>query len=143
MFGFLDGLNNSKLLAGLAMLLLNLGSKYMELKFTKNQEEYIKSAIGREVVLFTILFVGTHDIIVSILMTAAFIILGDTIFNENSKFCLMPKKFKKLHSVIDTNKDNYISDEEIDRAQEILHKANLQKNKVSQLNNINYFQNNI
>ena len=142
MFGFLDTLNNSKLLAGISMLILNIGTKYIEFDLTKTQGEYIKYNIGRELLIFTILFVGTHDIIVSILMTAAFIILSDTIFNENSKFCLMSHKFKKLNSVLDTNNDNYISESEINNAHEILYKANIQKNKLSQINNTNIFNNN-
>ena len=140
---FLEKLNNSKLLAGLAMLLLNLGSKYIELKFTKTQEEYIKTAIGRELIIFVIIFVGTHDVLISILMTAAFVILADTAFNDKSKYCIMPKKFKKLQSVIDTNNDNIITEDEINKAHEILYKASMQNNKLSQKNNINFFQNNI
>jgi len=142
MFQFLDKINNSKLVAGLAMLVLNIGSKYIELNISKSQGDYIKYAIGREVLIFTILFVGTHDIIISILMTAAFIILSNTIFNENSKYCVMPNKYKKLKNVLDTNNDNYISDEEINRAHDILHKANLQQNKINQINNSNFFNDN-
>ena len=85
---------------------------------------------------------GTRDIITAVLMTAAFVILGNTIFNEKSNYCIMPEKFKKLESVIDTNKDNIISDEEIENARKILHKANMQKNGF-QLNDSNYFQANI
>ena len=55
MLKFLDGLNESKLLAGLAMLLLNIGSKYIEFDFTKTQEEWIKYNIGRELFIFTII----------------------------------------------------------------------------------------
>jgi hypothetical protein len=143
MFSLLNRLNESKLLAGLAMLILNIGSKYIEFSFSKTQEEYIKYILGRELVIFTIIFVGTHDIIISILMTAAFIILSDTVFNERSKYCLMTPKFKKLHKLLDTNKDGYISDKEIEKAQDILYKANIQKNKLNQLNNLNYFNNSI
>ena len=143
MYYLIENLNNSKLLAGLAMLLLNIGTKYIEFDFTKTQEEWIKYNIGRELLIFTIIFTATHDIIISILMTAAFAILADTIFNENSSYCILSHKFKKLSSVLDTNQDNYISDSEISRAHEILYKANIQKNKLAQLNNINYFSNNI
>ena len=143
MFKFLDKFNDSKLLAGLAMLLLNIGSKYIEFDFTKTQEEWIKYNIGRELLIFTIIFTATHDLIISILMTAAFIILSDTIFNEDSKFCMIPKKYKKLNNVMDTNNDGYISDVEINRAHDILYKANIQKNKLTQFNNLNYFSNNI
>ena len=75
-------------------------------------------------------------------MTAAFLILSDTVFNENSKYCMMSNKFKKLNKVLDTNQDNYISDAEINKAHEILYKANIQQNKINQINNTNYFNKN-
>ena len=56
---------------------------------------------------------------------------------------LFLKKLNKLKDVIDTNNDNYISDEEINNAHNILYKANIQKNKLTQLNSLNYFNNNI
>ena len=143
MFNILEGLNNSKLLAGLAMILLNIGSKYIEFDFSKTQEQWIKYNIGREILIFVITFTATHDIIISLLLTAAFIILSDTIFNENSKYCLVSEKLNKLKTVIDTDKDDFISDEEISNAHSILYKANIQKNKITQLNNLNYFNNNI
>merc|ERR1712093_806683 len=123
------------------MIMLNIGSKYIELNISDTQGNYIKS-IGREVLIFTILFVGTHDVLISILMTAAFIILGDTVFNEKSKYCVLSKKYKKLNKVLDVNKDGYISDAEINRAHEILHKANLQQSDASQMNDVNLFNEN-
>lgn len=143
MFNILEGFNNSKLLAGLAMILLNIGSKYIEFDFSKTQEQWIKYNIGREILIFVITFTATHDIIISLLLTAAFVILSDTIFNENSKYCLVSEKLNKLKAVIDTDKDDFISDEEISNAHSILYKANIQKNKITQLNNLNYFNNNI
>ena len=136
-------INNSKLISGLAILVLNIFSKYVELNLSKTQEAYIKNSITREILIFIIVFVGTRDIIISILLTSAFIILSNTIFNEKSNLCIIPAKYKQLHDVIDTNKDNKISQKEIDNARDILYKANIQKNKEIQLNNVNYFHNNI
>ena len=123
-------LNNSKLLSGLAMIILNLFSKYVQLNLSKGQEAYIRNTITREIFIFTIIFVGTHDIITSILLTAAFMILSSTVFNERSRFCIMSEKYKKLDKVLDTNKDGYISDNEIEKARDILYKANLQNNNL-------------
>ena len=49
-------LNNSKYFSGVTMLLLNLGSKYVPLDLSQNQEKFLNSAIIRRVVLFTIFF---------------------------------------------------------------------------------------
>ena len=121
--------NNSKLLSGLAMLILNLFSKYVELNISKSQEAYIRNSITREILIFIVVFVGTKDIITSILLTSAFIILSNTVFNEKSKLCIMPEKYKKLEKlekVLDSNNDNYVSNIEIDKARDILHRAGLQ-----------------
>ena len=124
---FYGSLNNSKLLAGLAMLILNLFSKYIEINLSKTQEAYIRNSIGREILIFTILFIATHDILLSILLTAAFITLSNTIFHEDSRFCIMSKKYKELQKVLDVNKDGYVSDKEIKDARDLLLKAELQK----------------
>ena len=129
---YYNNFSNSKLLSGLAMILLNIFSKYIELDLSKTQEEYIRNTIGRRILIFTIVYVGTHDLIISLLLTAAFVILSATIFNEKSSLCLMPAKYKNLHKVLDTNNDNYISDKEIANARDILYKANVQKNKLMQ-----------
>jgi len=124
---FYSSLNNSKLLFGLAMIVLNLLSKHIELGLSKSQEAYIKNAIGREILIFTILFINTRDIFLSILLTAAFVVLANTVFHEDSRFCLMPSKYKQLHNVLDTNNDGYVSEKEIKEAKDILLKATMQK----------------
>ena len=140
---YYKSLNNSKLLSGLAMIILNIFSKYVELNISKTQESYIRNAITREILIFTVIFVGTRDIITSLLLTAAFIILSTTIFNERSRMCIIPNKYIVLQDILDTNKDKLVSDDEIKNAREILNKANIQKNKVAQITSLNYFQDNI
>ena len=124
---YYNNINSSKLLYGLGIIILNLFSKYVQINLSKSQEAYIRNAITRELFIFTVIFVGTHDIITSILLTAAFLILSNTVFNERSKFCIMSEKYKKLDKVLDTNNDNYISDIEIERERDILYRANLQR----------------
>ena len=124
---FYSSLNNSKLLFGLAMIVLNLLSKHIELGLSKSQEAYIKNAIGREILIFTILFINTRDIFLSILLTAAFVVLANTVFHEDSRFCLMTTKYKQLKNVLDTNNDGYVSEKEIKEAKDILLKATMQK----------------
>lgn len=121
-------INNSKLLAGLGMIILNLFSKYVVLDLSKSQEAFIRNTVTREILIFTISFVGTRDLILSLILTAIFVILSGTLFNEESKFCVIPEKYKYLHNEVDTNRDGNISDSEIKKAQEILYKANMQKN---------------
>jgi hypothetical protein len=65
-------------------------------------------------------------ITIGLRLTAAFMILSSTVFNDKSRFCLISEKSKMLNKVLDTNKDNLVSDIEIYKAHDILCKANLQ-----------------
>ena len=118
-------INNSKYLTGIGLIILNFFSKYIEIQLTKSQQEFIKNTITREIIIFTIIFIGIRDIITSIILTAAFIILSDTIFNYKSKFCILPEKYKKLEKVLDLNKDGKVSNDEIEKAKKILKNANI------------------
>jgi len=124
-----SSMDSTKLFAGMMMIMLNIGSKYVVIKLSKNQETYMKNYVGREILIFAICWMGTRDIITSIGLTAAFFILSEHVFNENSKFCVLPKKYKELQSVIDTNNDGVISEKEIEEAVAILTKAKTQKSE--------------
>ena len=42
----LNSINQSKLFMGIVMLLMNIGSKYIEFGFSKTQEEALRNGIG-------------------------------------------------------------------------------------------------
>lgn len=86
-------LNNSKYFAGLMMLLMNLGSRYISLELSQFQEEILSNVIVRRALVFTIIFIATRDIKVSLIFTALFVVLVSGIFNEDSKYCLLPGKY--------------------------------------------------
>jgi len=98
-------LNDNKFFAGVIMLIMNIGSKYVSIELSKTQENYIKYSLGRQILVFAILWVGTRDVFTSLVLTAIFILLADYLFNENSKFCLIPEKYKELDTKLITGKD--------------------------------------
>lgn len=118
-------LNTSPLLAGLAMLMLNIGSKYVEVGFSKSQEQALRAGLAREMLIFAMVYMGTKDIVLSIIMTASFIVLSDHFFNEESSLCVCPAYLKKIR--MELNKDDKISDEEVERARKILIQADQQR----------------
>ena len=134
----IETLSNNKLLIGLVAIFVNIGSRYIELNLTPNQETLLRK-VGREVLIFTISLLYTRDLVVAILITSAFIILFQYAFNEDSNLCILPEKYKKLHLAADLNTDGVVSAEEIVKAEQILQKAKNQQhlyNKVFMLNNL-------
>ena len=78
------------------------------------------------------LYLGTKDILFSIILTASFLILSNTVFNEQSRYCMMSKKHIDLHKDLDTN--NHITDKQVQAAHEIIYKANIQKHNLEKAN---------
>lgn len=118
-----DGLNNSKFFAGLVMLMLNIGSKYITIELSDNQKNALENGIARQLLIFSIAWLGTRDIKWSIILTAAFVVLTQYLFNEYSSFYILPQQAKKLANSIDVDGDHKLSDNEITRAITILNKA--------------------
>ena len=106
----ISSLNNNKFFAGIIMLILNLGSKFITIEFSDSQQAYLRNTVGRQLLIFAIAWIGTKDIYTSLIITAVFVVLADYLFNENSKLCVLPKSFKDLKKSIDLNNDNIISD---------------------------------
>jgi hypothetical protein len=136
----LASLNNSKFFAGLVMIMLNIGSKYITIELSKTQEEYLKNHIARQILIFSISWMGTRDILMSLGLTAIFIVLTNFLFNENSKFCVIPMEYRKYKDVLDLNGDGVVTPDEIKKAEEILSKAKQQQNNTSMLKTMNQFK---
>jgi hypothetical protein len=75
--------NESKLFLGIMMILLNIGSRHLVDEFSGNPEEYKRNLILRRVAIFAVCFVATHDIILSLLLTAGFIIIATGVSYRN------------------------------------------------------------
>ena len=133
-------LNNSKFFSGMVMIMLNIGSKYITISLSKNQEEYLRNSVGRIILIFAITWMGTRDIYMSLLLTSAFIIMTQYLFNESSSMCILPEKYKRFNEVLDKNKDNKVSSKEINDAIKILETAQRRDQKRLQLQALNTFK---
>lgn len=113
-------LNNSKYFAGLIMIMLNLGSRYITIEFSETQKAFFQNSLIKQLLIFSIAWMGTRDIYTGLILTAVFTILSDHLLNEDSKFCILPNRMKKIKTVIDQNNDGKLSEDEINRAINIL-----------------------
>lgn len=122
----LGAINNNTYLSGILFLLLNIGSKFVTIELSPTQQAFFRNSIIRQLLIFSIVWVGTKDLVVSLVLTGTFIILTRFILNENSQFCIIPEGL--IHR-IDTNNDGIISDEELNAAIKTLSKSKASKNK--------------
>jgi hypothetical protein len=142
--GFLDYihdhilfLNSSRFFAGVIMILLNIGSKFISVQFSKSAEEYLKFAITKQILVFAMAWMATRDIYTSLVLTAVFVILSEFLFNEESRFCIVPHNYRVLNKLMDTNNDGVVSHEELTQAIQILEKAKKEKQSNSATTNGN------
>lgn len=125
-------LNNSKYFAGIVMILLNIGSKFIQIQFSKSTEEYLKYSVSKQLLVFSMAWMGTRDIYTALGLTAIFTVLSDYLFNEESSYCVVPHKYRVLHKLVDTNEDGVISDTEIAAAHALLERARVEKQRKAQ-----------
>ena len=119
-------LNNSKFFAGVVMILLNVGSKFITIQFSKSTEEYMKYTLSKQILVFAMSWMGTRDIYTALGLTAIFTVLSDHLFNEESSMCIVPYKYRVLHKLADTNNDGIVSESELNSAIAVLEKSKKQ-----------------
>lgn len=145
MHGYVTELNNSALFAGLVMLIMNIGSRYVQINLSESTEEYLKHILKKEMLVFAIAWMGTKNIYYSLIITTCFTLLADHFTNEESDYCILPNHFKELRKAnIETKKNTeFISDVEINKAIAVLEKAKRQKERDKQnelLKKHNFFE---
>jgi uncharacterized protein (UPF0128 family) len=114
-----SGINNNKYFYAITMILLNMGARYIEMDLVDNHRRFLSSKLLRRIIIFTVAFVATRDVVASLIVTASFVILVLNLFNTNSKYCIIPQSYLD----IDTNNDGKISSDEIKQAYDILKRA--------------------
>jgi len=125
-------LNNNKFFAGIVMILLNIGSKFIMVEFSKSTQEYMKYTVCKQILVFAMAWMGTRDIYTSLGLTAIFTILSEYLFNEESQLCVVPPEYRVLYKLADTNNDGVVSDTELSAAIALLEKAKKDKQKKEQ-----------
>ncbi len=85
-------INNSKIFAGIVMIMLNIASKFVHVKLTPSQETYIRKYISGELFVFATCWLGTRDLYISLGVAILFFIFTSYIFNEDSKIGIIKKQ---------------------------------------------------
>ena len=90
-------MNQSKIFAGLMIIILNIASKFVTIQLPKTVESYLKFTFSRDLLVFAIAWMGTRDIYVALGIVVLFIFVVDYLCNENSRFCILPENFVDKH----------------------------------------------
>lgn len=97
----IESLNNSKLFLGVMLILLNLGSRYLVDELSTNPEDYNRNLVLRRIAVFAVCFVGTRDLVVSLLLTAGFIIIAQGVSSRSREGMANKKKVEEAEKKVD------------------------------------------
>lgn len=100
----LEGLNDNKFFLGVMLLLLNIGSRYLVDEFSISPKEYSRNLILRRLAVFAVCFVGTRDVVTSILLTAGFVILAQGVSSKSREGMANKEKAEEEDKSPDPNK---------------------------------------
>ena len=123
----IQNINNSKIFAGLMIIILNITSKFVNFRFSKSVERYLKYTFSKQILVFAIAWMGTRDIYIALLVTVGFILCFDYLFNEDSMFCCLPNSI--IENLKELDEDDVVPEEDAKKAQEIVEKYENQKRK--------------
>lgn len=123
-----SSLNQSKIFAGIMIIIINIASKFVNFKVSKTLESYLKFNFSRDILVFAITWMGTRDIYIALGMTLFFVLMADFLLNENSSMCVLPESYtsKQVAKLDDFSKAP--SQEDVIKAKLVLEKAGVKQN---------------
>lgn len=121
-------LGGNKYILGLMILLINIGARYIGNEVGDFMHKVLNHKFSRRFLIFLVLWMGTRDLVVAGVITILFIVFVNTLFNENSDYCILPIENKSS-----INKEDY------DLAKQLIFKYE-NENKINQIpmNNMNH-----
>jgi hypothetical protein len=136
MDGLLMVLNQNKIVWGVSMLLLNIGSRYVIADLGKSHEYILSNQVVKKVVVMSMFFVATRDLLTSFLLTLAYVLIVDGILHEKKHFCLLPKKILDKFNTTNINNDEYLRAKNIilayEKQKHLSHESIEHKNKMNE-----------
>ena len=120
---YIKSLNDSKVFAGIMIIIINIASKFVTFKVSKTVESYLKFTFSRDALVFAITWMGTRDIYIALGMTILFSFVADYLLNESSDWCCLPKSYTNAQVAKLDNLNKEPTQEEIIKAKMVLEKV--------------------
>ena len=87
----LTKISSSPYALAVAMLLINLGGRFLPMEITKEQEKFLNQPWFRRLIIFIIFFLATRNLITAAWLSLIVILCIGYLFNENSSLCILGK----------------------------------------------------
>jgi hypothetical protein len=84
----------------LSLVVMNIGAKFLDIKLTDFQQKLIKNHIVQALILFSMVYIGSRDILKSIIIVAMIYLLIYVLLNENHQFNIYSKKLLYNEGII-------------------------------------------
>lgn len=122
-------LNQSKIFAGLVIIVLNVSGKFTTIKLSKTMESYLKYTFSRNILVFSMAWMGTRDVYTALGITLLFIVCSQYLFNEESPYCCLPEHFTDYHATVADENQSQVTEQQIEDAIQTLSNAKTQLQK--------------
>jgi hypothetical protein len=97
----IEVLNTNKFFLGIMLIVLNIGSRYLVDELSTDPEEYNRNIVLRRIAVFAVCFVGTRDLVTSLLLTAGFIIIAQGVSSKSREGMENKKNMEELEKKVD------------------------------------------
>lgn len=116
------------------MILINIGGKFLPIQFSKSTEEYLKNTVSKQLLVFGMAWLGTRDIYAALAISFIFIIISDYLLNEESGLCIIPPKYRILHTLEPPMgaSEGFVSEVDVANAVAVLDRAKREKERAAQ-----------
>jgi hypothetical protein len=102
-----------------------MSSKYVSLELSEAQQQFLSQPLIRKMLVFTIFFISTKDIIISLVLSIVFVVVVCGLFHEDSNICLAKDSMKRFCK----KRKLQVSKEDYDSAIKVILDYNKQENK--------------
>lgn len=113
MYEYFELFNNSRIVWGITMVMLNIGSRYIIADLGKFHETLLMNEYVKKIILFCMFFVATRDFVVTFVLTIAYMLLVDGLLHEKRRFCILPKQYIEQITKTPINEGQYLEAKKI------------------------------
>ena len=101
-------LNTNTMFAGIMLLILNVGGRFIVHELSDSDEEYAQNLLLRRITIFAVCFVGTKDLLTSLILTAGFVILASGLFRGKGPFSREGMSNQQVSAIISSGSNPFI-----------------------------------